>query len=148
MQENKDKVSPETAEGKFLFFYPADADEAQMLVGKLRDAGFKMREKSSTAMSPQNMVTHGVGVINGEYLCNPNESWNGAPLGNWRCTIDQIDSDYLPPDQRMMLDLFNKLTARIDALADKIDRIEQQVCPQEMDKKPVAPQLKPKGGQP
>ena len=32
-----------------------------------------------------------------------------------------------------------------DALADKIDRIEQHVCPQDIDKKPAAPQLKPKG---
>lgn len=148
MQENKDKVSPQVSEGKFLFFYPADEEEAQCLVAKLRDAGFKMRNKSSTTMSPQNMVTHGVGVINGEYFCNPNESWNGAPLGNWRCTIDQIDNDYLPSDQRMMLDLFNKLTARIDTLADKIDRIEQQVCPQKIDKKPTPARLKQKGGQP
>ena len=148
MQENKDKISPEVSEGKFLFFYPADVDEAKHLIGKLRDAGFKMREKSSTIMSPENMVAQGVGVINGEYFCNPNESWKGAPLGNWRCKMDQIDSDYLPPDQRMMMDLFNKMTARIEALAEKIDRIEKQVCPQEIDKKPATPQLKPKGGKP
>lgn len=147
MQEYKDKISPETSEGRFLFFYPADTDEARILVGKLRDAGFKMREKASTAMSVKNMVAEGVGVINGEYFCNPNRGWNGAPLGNWLCTIDQIDSDYLPPEQRMMVDLFNKLTARIDELAEKIDRIEQQVCPQEMDKKPRTKGLKP-GGKP
>lgn len=147
MRENKDKISPETSEGKFFFFYPVTGEEAQLLVSKLRDAGFKMREKSSTAMSPENMVTHGVGVINGEYFCNPNKGWNGAPLGNWLCTIEQIDSDYLPPDQRRMVDLFNKLTARIDELAEKINRIEQQVCPQEMDKKPRAKGLNP-GGKP
>jgi len=137
MQENTDKVSIETVQGKFLFFYPLTAADAEELLNKLRDAGFTPRAKSSTPLTAENMVKDGIGVLEGEFFCNPNRDWKGAPRGNWMCTIDQIDSDYLPPVQRMMLDLFNQMSARIDALAEKIDRIEQQVCPQAIEKPAV-----------
>ncbi len=138
MQENKDKVSIESAKGKFLFFYPKTVIQAEELLNKLHDAGFAVRPQSSTPMTLENMVEKGIGVLDGEFFCGPNREWSGSPLGNWQCTVDQIDSNYLPPTQRMMLDLFNQMSARIDALAEKIDRIEQHVCPQEI-KKPSTP---------
>jgi len=144
MQENKDKVSIENTKGKFLFFYPKTPLEAEELLNKLQDAGFTVRAKSATPLTAENMIKEGIGVLDGEFFCGPNKTWDGAPLGNWLCTIDQIDSDYLPPTQRMMLDLFNQMSARIEALAEKIDRIEQQVCPQEIEK-PASPRKGLKG---
>lgn len=144
MLENKDKISIETAQGKFLFFYPQTTADAEELLNKLRDAGFVPRAKSSTPLTPENLVKDGMGVLSGEFFCNPNRDWSGAPLGNWLCTIDQIDSDYLPPVQRMMLDLFNQMTARLDALTEKVERIERQVCPREIEK-PTAPRKGLKG---
>lgn len=138
MQENKDKISIDNTQGKFLLFFPKTTGEAEELVNKLRDAGFTVRAKSSTPLTPDKIIESGIGVLNGEFFCGPNKDWNGAPLGNWLCKTEQIDSDYLPPVQRMMLDLFNQMSARIDALAEKIDRIEQQVCPQEIEKPATA----------
>jgi len=139
MKENKGKITPESAAGKFLFFYPAEQADAEALVGLLQDAGFKAREKAQTPINVDNILKKGMGVMSGEFFCDPNRDYNGAPMGNWLCTADQIDRDYLPPDQRFMLDLFNKLSDRIDALSDKIDRIEQQVCPQTLEKKAPVP---------
>ena len=137
MQENKDKISIDNMHGKFLFFFPKTSADAEELVNKLQDAGFKVRAKSSTPLTPENIIESGIGVLNGEFFCGPNKTWDGAPLGNWVCQTEQIDSEYLPPTQRMMLDLFNQMSARIDALTDKINRIEQHVCPQEVEKPSV-----------
>ena len=135
MNENKDKITPESVQGKFLFFYPTERADAETIVSLLQGAGFKTREKAQTQLTTENILQKGIGVMSGEFFCDPNRDFNGAALGNWLCTMDQIDRDYLPPDQRFMLDLFNKLSDRIDALSDKIDRIEQQVGPQTIEKK-------------
>jgi len=134
MQHNKDKINVETAKGRFLFFYPRTPEAAEDLLRKLRAAGFSPRAKSSTPLTPEGMIEKGVGVLDGEFFCAPNRSWNGAPLGNWLCTAEQLDAGYLPPDQRLMMDLFNRLNARIDELAEKIDRIERHVIPQDIEK--------------
>lgn len=138
MQENKDKISIDNAQGKFLLFFPKTTGESEELVSKLQDAGFKARAKSSTPLTPEKIIESGIGVVNGEFFCGPNRDWNGAPLGSWLCKTEQIDSDYLPPVQRMILDLFNQMSARIDALTEKIDRIEKQICPQDIEKPAAA----------
>lgn len=135
MKDNKDKITPELAAGKFLFFYPQDITEAEQAIMLLKNLGFKSGADARTPITLENVLSKGIGVLAGEFFCDPNRDYDRAPQGNWYCTVDQIDGDYLPPDQRFMLDLFNKLSDRIDALSDKIDRIEQQVSPQIIEKK-------------
>lgn len=71
MQENKDKISIDNAQGKFLLFFPKTTGESEELVSKLQDAGFKARAKSSTPLTSEKIIESGIGVVNGEFFLAP-----------------------------------------------------------------------------
>lgn len=134
MKENKEKITPESAQGKFLFFRPRSLEESARTMLALKKAGFKMRMNAHTPVTPENGREKNIGVIDGEFFCDPNESYNKAPRGNWSCTIDQIDENYVTPEQRFVLELFNKLSDRLDRIERRLDEIQEQVSPAPLDK--------------
>jgi hypothetical protein len=137
MQDNTEKISIDTAAGKFLFFFPKSEEEAEQAFARLLKAGFRIGEGYDTPLTAENAVEKGIGVLEDKIFCNPNRSYRKAPRGNWLCAVDQLDEDYLPADQRFMLDLFNKLGARLDRIEQRLDGIEAATAPARMDKKPL-----------
>lgn len=137
MKDNTEKISIDTAAGKFLFFYPGSEEEAERTFARLLKAGFKIGNGYDTPLTAENAVKKGIGVLNGAFFCDPNRDYKKAPRGNWLCATDQLDEDYMPQDQRFILNLFNQLSERLDRIEQRLDGIEAEVSPSRIDKKPL-----------
>lgn len=124
---NEKKITPETAQGKFLFFYPKDRLEAARTIGALLDMGFAEEKGTKTPLTPENGLAKGIGVLDGEVFVAPNEGYSGARFGNWECRSEQLDKNYVPPEKRFIQDMFNELCARLDRIERRFDGLERQM---------------------
>lgn len=135
---NKSPITPELCHSARLVFYPKDAPEAIYIQKKLFDMGCRWNKSGTEITEVENCIAKGILCDSGRLYYNPDQS---TPF--LVCSSSQFDPDYLTPDQAYVRDRFNELSARIDDLAEKVNRIHDALFP-DMDK--TKPRLnKPRG---
>jgi hypothetical protein len=134
-------VTPETAQGRFLLFFPDTVEEAEKIIGWAKKSGMQAYRDSCTA---KDAVQTGIGMLDGFYVTCPNRQF-GALLGHWLCRADQLAENYVPPERCFLLEQFAALSEQITALSAKVARQEQiieemrdEVMPRRL-KKPSTP---------
>jgi hypothetical protein len=135
MKENKKKISYEDSFDRLLVFSPRTPSEARGLLDKLVNKGFKRDDTVGQGpLTLNGMCDKGVGVYNGRFFCAPDEKKINPPLGAVACAPEHLDDAYLSPDQLFMLDLFNKISERLDRIEKRLDDVQQEMGPHNVEK--------------
>ncbi len=129
---NDGPVNLETAMGQKLIFRPRSEDECQALQERLLDLGFAWADGFRTPRYIAECITYGLVLIEG----NIYQRGDGDNTPYTYCRTEQAMPDYIPPDQRLMVDLFNRLSAKVDALSEKVDGLYAEIHPDVCDTKP------------
>lgn len=136
---NHAPITPALCHSERLVFQPKDAEEAIYIQKKLLEMGCKWNRHGAAVAEVEGCVAKGLLCEKGTIYYNPDRT---RPY--LICAAEQFDADYLPPDKVYLRDRFNELSARIDALAEKVDRIYEALYP-DVDK--TKPSLKkPRAG--
>jgi hypothetical protein len=118
-------VNRHTAEGKKLIFFPKTEDECRELQERLFELGFTWSNGNARAANVTQCVETGLVLMNNYiYFRSPGDAEKYTA-----CSIDRVLPGYLPPDQKMMLEVFNRLSDKIDALSEKVDRLYEEIRP-------------------
>jgi hypothetical protein len=132
MKANKEKITREFCRGKTLLFFPTSTEEAAFIQRKLFDMGFKWCKEFGTRISFEKDC-----VSSGMTLDEKGSLWTDSlPKHKEKglvCTSSQFDKSYISPED-LMLEQFNKLSARIDAISQKVDAIYDEVMPHTLNK--------------
>lgn len=143
MRQNNRKISYEDSLDRLLVFTPKTQVEARSLLDKLINKGFKRDDSAGLGpLTLNSMCDKGVGAYNGRFFCAPDERKIKPPLGTLACTAAQLDDTFLSPDQLFMLDLFNKMAERLDRIEKRLNDIQQDMRPGNVEK----PQLRNPSG--
>jgi len=135
--------------GRTLVFYPRTAAEARGIYAALTARGATPAEEAPNATIFIAMaVTQGLFVKNGVVAYAPQkEDLIGAEI----CTAADVgfnSASALSAEQITIMAAFNEMTARMQQMADRIARLEEEILPQKVDKRgtPVPVKFpKPKG---
>ena len=128
----KDAITKESATGRKLIFFPQSKEECRQLQERLFELGFIWADGCRGIQNVSACVQNGLVLMNDRiFFRSPGDTQAFTP-----CSIEQVLPSYMPPDQRMMLDLFNRLSAKVDALAEKVDRIHNELVPDIDETKP------------
>ena len=128
----KEKITRESVAGQRLIFFPKSEDECAHLQQGLFNLGLHWANGQDVVQNTAAAVKNGLVLLDGVIFYRSDVD-TGAYTS---CSIAQVDADYLPPEQRLMVDLFNKLSAKVDALSEKVDRLYAEVHPEIADTKP------------
>ena len=128
MRQNNKKISYEDSIDRLLVFSPKTQAEARSLLDKLINKGFKRDDSAGQGpLTLNSMCEKGVGVYNGRFFCAPDDKKLYPKLGTVACEIEHLDDAYLSPEQLFMLDLFNKISERLDRIEKRLDDIQQDM---------------------
>ena len=125
-----ERITRSSAAGRRLIFHPADADECAALQKKLFKLGFNWVNGGRQVDQIGQCVATGLVLMDGKiYYRSPTDTTEYAV-----CTMGQVDPEYISADQRLMRELFDKLSAKVDALEKKVDRIYDELRPADIGK--------------
>lgn len=130
-QINKTMLTAEFCRQNWVVFRPKTTDEALFIQQRLADFGIRWVDGGAVGARVLDCVAGGMTVQGGNLYHSP-----GDDARNILCTLDQFDKGYVPPEQQLMVELFNKLTAKVDALSEKVDRLYAELHPDIADTKP------------
>lgn len=114
-----------------LIFRPRSEEEALFIQERLSAFGIRWVNGDPVGTRVAECARHGMIVDEGKLFYNP-RSEEGSIL----CTADQFGAEYIPPDKRFLMEQFNKLSAKIDVLTEKVDRLYAELHPEMADTKP------------
>ena len=138
MRQNNAYITRELCHSSRVVFYPKDVDEAIYIQKKLFEMGCRWARDGIEVANVAESVGKGLLCEKGTLYYNPDKE---KPFVI--ATADQFDPDYLPPEQAYVRDRFNELSARIDDLAEKVNRIHDALFPDVDTTKPTL--QKPRG---
>ena len=145
MKENKQKITPELLKDNKLVFYPKTTMEAVFIQRMLFELGCKWYwDKSARLSFVEDCVGRGIEVHDGKLFCGEFSGPREALL----CTSAQFDKPfdekdiknlYVPANQTFILELFNRLSERIDALNNEVAQLRKDIEPKGPGKPKFAP---------
>lgn len=134
------KITPEMIKRERLVFYPKTEEEAREIQLRLFKMGADGAESGQTVSRLDECAQKGMVSDRGTIYYSPDKSRPGI-----RCSLADIPEDYRPTPQEefaslsadgKMLALFNMLAE----VAERIERIEREVGPRQLDKPARLPQ--------
>ena len=119
MKNNTAVITKEFCKGKTLIFFPQTEEEAAFIQRKIFAMGYRWVEDPGTSVRhiSESVNTGMVLDEKGFLWFNPSAKSLATGL---LCTSDQFDEKYLSPDRTFMLEQFNKLSAKIDAVYEEL----------------------------
>lgn len=120
--------------GKQLLFYPKTEEEAVALQQKLLDMGIPWSHGPRSVTNVEFTLQHGLLVKDDKlYYANADKSAYTV------VSTKRILTDFIPPEKKFLMEQFDRINKRLDALEKRVDEIHEALYPKS-DKKPV---LKP-----
>jgi hypothetical protein len=102
-----------------LVFRPKTEEEAIFIQERLFALGVAWGDGRTYVSEVAGCVANGMLVDHGKLYYNPPDD-----AKNIHCRADQLDSNYVPPDKAFLLEQFNKVHARLDAIEKRLDALE------------------------
>ncbi len=124
--------------GKKLIFFPSSEEEATALQQKLIDMGIPWSHGPKSVTNIENTMQFGL-VVMDDKLYYANGDKNGDKSGYTSTSTRRILGEFISPEKKFLIEQFEKINKRLDALERRVDEIHEAVYPK-FDKKPV---LKP-----
>lgn len=137
------KLTKEFCDSHDICFHPQSPDEARVIQEKLFKMGYKWRQGEQHPLYLEELAKGSIHVSGGILTCSMSERKTQGMV----CTAQQLDESYISPDQKFMLDLFNKISARLDKIEERLDDLQAEMRPKPMDK-PTPPKNWSKGQKP
>lgn len=125
------KLTREFCLNKTLIFYPGTVQEAIAVQKGLFNLGFIWADGVEDVQKAHECAETGIVLEDNKIYYHPSSE---TKRKGTVCSVQQLDSNYISPDQSFMLDLFNKMSARIDALTAEVAALKQQLEPQKLEK--------------
>lgn len=132
-----EKLTKESFRGRKFYFHPASIAEATMIQEHLFALGCAWSTSGKTVGHLDTLPTGTLTVDNGVMTFSESRETGGQPAAS-----TMFDPGYIADDREFMLVQFRKMSERLDRLEKKIDAIQSQLDPPEMDK-PVLRHPKP-----
>ena len=119
MDINTAVITKEFCKGKTLIFFPQTEEEAASIQRKIFAMGYNWGNNCGASIRDTSGSVSGGMVLDEQGLLwtIPRERHFATGL---LCASDQLDEKYLSPDRAFMLELFNKLSAKIDAVYEEL----------------------------
>lgn len=137
------KLTKEFCDTHDICFHPQSPDEARVIQEHLFKMGYKWRQGEQHPLYLEELANGSIHVSGGFLTC----STSGRSTQGIVCTVEQFDENYMPPEQKFIFDLFNKMSERLDKIEQRLDDIQADMRPKPMDK-PAPPKNWGKGQQP
>jgi hypothetical protein len=121
------RVTRETAHGEKLIFFPKDAAEATQLQKKLLSMGIVWGNGNADLGSADECSKYGLVLDNGlMYHRSPQDKTRYEP-----CRIGQVGEEgaAAPVPQDRVLEMFERVAARLDAVERRLTGIEAELTP-------------------
>jgi hypothetical protein len=136
------KITRESAYGEKLLLFPKNAGEAKALQKALLAEGFIWVDGNKSVEHIEECVNRGLVLMDGKIYHRSEgdtTTYTVCPLSQAERDVapaapDRVSPNQIPQDQ--VLQLFNKLSARIDGLSEKIDRMYGELYPTVEETKP------------
>ncbi|MEZ0261107.1 MAG: hypothetical protein ACAH80_08860 [Alphaproteobacteria bacterium] len=112
-----------------LVFSPKTEEEAIFIQERLFAMGCAWGDGRTNVSEVASCVAKGILVDHGKIYYNPN-----SDPKNILCRTDQLDSNYVPPDKAFLIEQFNKVHARLEAIEKRLKVLEE---PEPLDKLPL-----------
>jgi hypothetical protein len=126
------RITRENAENELIMFRPKTPAEAEALQKKLFSLGFAWASGRTEPAGLEDSVANGIVLIKGSmYTKGPQDDRSYTV-----CQAEQLDEDYLPPDQQRVMNCFNVIAERLDAIERRLANLEN---PQPLDKPVLRP---------
>lgn len=109
------QLTAKSCAGKKLAFLPKSAEEAKFIVDRLQKFGFRLNTDYTPYTLSEGILLWDSGLI------YAGKDYSAARSHATLCDARQLDPDYLGGDD-LIKDLFNKLTAHVDARLDAIEK--------------------------
>jgi hypothetical protein len=132
---NTQPITRELCARNDLIFYPKTAEEAAYIQTRLFSLGcfWERGEAASKVQYPDACAAKGLVSRRGELFTSPQ-----LDKPYLLCTADQLGEKYVPPSQAFLFEQFNllaeRLDRRFDAIEKRLDGIEAQLAPANLDK--------------
>ena len=140
MRINTEKITPEFCKGKTLLFYPQTEEEAAFIQRRIFALGFKWSANRVEVQETAGCVQKGMVLEDTTLYFNPTSENREK---GFLCTSAQFDEVFVSFEQKV-LEQFNKLSARIEEITQRVDAIYKELQPAKLDKqvlkKPVPDQ--------
>lgn len=128
---NNTALTAEFCRNNRLIFRPQSGEEAVFIQERLAAFGIRWVNGDPVGTRAAECAAKGMFIDGGKLYYNPT-----SDAGCVICAAEQFDKNYLSSDKRFMLDQFNKLSAKIDALTEKVDRLYAEIHPEVANTKP------------
>jgi hypothetical protein len=119
----KDRITLQSAAGLELIFHPKSDEECAHLQERLFALGFRWSNGEKNVQNIAQCVQGGLVLLDGKIYF----SMDGSERQFISCSIDQVDPGYVPPEQQFLVEMFTRLSAKVDALSDKVDRLYDEL---------------------
>ncbi len=119
---NQSTLTPEYCRRHRLIFYPKTMDEAIFIQERLSEFSIRWVSGEPVGNFARECVDKGMLVDNGALYYNPERK-----PGDVVCDSSQFDKKYIPPDRAFLLEQFNKMAEKIDALSSRVAELESKV---------------------
>jgi hypothetical protein len=121
------RITRETAYGEKLIFFSKNVEEAVLLQEKLLAQGFVWGDGTKTVGSADDCSKYGL-------ILDDGIMWVGVAKSSTRrevCRVDQIGegAGSAPVPRDSVLEMFERVAARLDAMERRLEGIEAQLTP-------------------
>jgi len=141
MKRNTDIITRDVADSNSIVFFPKTPEEAAFIQQSLLGMGVVWKDGDASVTEIASSLKSGLGVVGGKMVLQPKIS-----QGEWLLADSaQFTIPYVAPDQQRIIDMFNKLGARLDQLDKKVDKIHDELFPEVSKTKPA---LRPQRSEP
>jgi hypothetical protein len=111
---NDQKITKELCAGKILIFCPKTEDEAIFINRQMGELG--LLKQTNPLKEPARCVTVGFVLKDSELHYFD----AGLHHTGFVCTKDQFDKNYISPETAFIMEQFNKLSAKVDAIYEEL----------------------------
>jgi hypothetical protein len=123
-----------------MLFYPRSVNEARAVLGALMHHGAKLLDETQTGpLVTARAVTQGIFLRKGKIGFAPAPQDIARSKIRSSADLGVNPAAHLSAEQITMMAAFNEMTARMTQMAAKIERLEAEILPAEIDKRPSAP---------
>ena len=132
-------LTPEFCRSNRLVFYPKTLDEVNFIQERLAEFGIRWADGKPVGALAQECLNKGMLVENAKLYYNPVSNDRSI-----QCTAGQFNGEYISPDRAFLLEPFNKMAERIDALSSRVAELEKKVGETHQALFPAVDDTKPK----